>query len=145
MTDDEVINDLVSRVAKGEITFDKIRPLLEEQGLDELRIKQIVRKVDDEIQQALLAKSNSSSADQVIRIGVILLVIGAVLTIGSVVGLFSLGNSYLAIFAYGTLIAGVALIVGGLRRKKKKNLSQGSDALNRSFRLRDKRGVKNEE
>src|SRR5688572_11198789 len=143
MTDDELINDFVSRIAKGEITFDKIRPTLEERGLDELRIKQIVRKVDDEIQQALLTKSTSSSADQVIRIGVILLVIGAVLTIGSFAGLFSLQKSYLSIFAYGSLIAGLVLIVGGLRRKKKKNLSHGSDALNRSFRLRDK--MRNEE
>ena len=139
MTDDELINDLVSRIAKGEITFDKIRPMLEERGLDELRIKQIVRKVDDEIQQALVTKSTSSSVDQVIRIGVILLVIGAVLTIGSFAGLFSLQQSYLVIFAYGPLIAGLVLIVGGVRRKKK-NLTQGSDTLNRNFRLRSKPG-----
>jgi len=139
MTDDELINDLVSRIAKGEITFDKIRPMLEERGLDELRIKQIVRKVDDEIQQALVTKSTSSSVDQVIRIGVILLVIGAVLTIGSFAGLFSLQQSYLVIFAYGPLIAGLVLIVGGVRRKKK-NLTQGSDTLNRNFRLRGKPG-----
>ncbi|HEY5917729.1 MAG TPA: hypothetical protein VIU13_10025 [Chryseolinea sp.] len=142
MTDDELINDLVSRIAKGEITFDKIRPMLEERGLDELRIKQIVRKVDDEIQQALVTKSTSSSVDQVIRIGVILLVVGAVLTIGSFAGLFSLQQSYLVIFAYGPLIAGLVLIVGGVRRKKK-NLTQGSDTLNRNFRLRSK--MKNEE
>jgi hypothetical protein len=137
MNDDELINDFVSRIMKGEITFDKIRPLLEGQGLDESRIKMIVRMVDDEIQKTLLANSTSSSADQVIRIGIILLVIGAVFTIGSVAGFFSLGNSYLAIFAYGTLIAGLFLIVGGVKRKKK-NLNQGSDPINRSFRLRDK-------
>ena len=140
MTDDELINDFVSRIAKEEITFDKIRPLLEERGIDEVRIKQIVRKVDDEIQKSLLTKSNSSSADQVIWLGIVLLGIGAVLTIGSFAGLFSLGNGYAVIIAYCTLIGGLVVIVGGLRRKKKKNLTQGSDTPNRNFRLRDKRG-----
>lgn len=139
MTDDELINNFVSRIAKQEITFDKIRPILEEGGVDELRIKKIVRMVDDEIQKSLLTKSNSSSVDQVIVLGVVLLVIGVVLTIGSLAGIFSLDNSYTAIIAYGTLVAGPVLIVGGMRRKKKKNLAQGTDAPNRSFRLRDKR------
>jgi hypothetical protein len=140
MSDDELINDFVSRIAKGEITFDKIRPTLEGRGFDESRIKKIVWAADDEIQKSLLIKSNSSSVDQVILLGVVLLVIGAVLTIGSFAGLFSLGNSYMVIIAYCTLIGGLVLIVGGLRRKRKKNLTQGSDAPNRSFRLRDKRG-----
>ena len=139
MTDDELINDFVSRVEKGEITFDKIRPMLEERGVDELRIRQIVRGVDDEIQKSLLTKNNSSSVNQVILLGVVLLVIGAVITIASFLGLFSLGSGYMVI----TLIGGLVLLVGGLSRKKKKNLTQGSDALNRNFRLRDK--MRNEE
>jgi hypothetical protein len=138
MTDDELINDFVSRIAKGEITFDKIRPTLAERGFDESRIKKIVRAVDDEIQKSLLTKSTTSSLGQVILLGVVLLVIGAVLTIGSFAGLFSLGNSYMAIITYGTLIGGLVLLVGGIRRKKKKNLTQGSDTLNRSFRLRNR-------
>jgi hypothetical protein len=143
MTDDELINDFVARVAKGEITFDKIRPMLEERGVDEPRIKQIVRRVDDEIQKSLLAKSASSSLDQVILLGVVLFVIGAVLTISSFAGFFSLGNIYMAIITYGSLIGGLVLLVSGLRRKKKKNLAKGTGTLNRSFRLRDK--MRNEE
>ena len=143
MTDDELINDFVSRVAKDEITFDKIRPLLEERGIDEVRIKQIVRRVDDEIQKSLLTKSASTSVDQAISLGVVLFVIGAILTISSFAGLFSLGNSYMAIITYGSLIGGLVLIVGGMRRKKKKNLTPDSDTLNRRFRLRDR--MKNKE
>ena len=138
MTDDELINDFVSRIAKGEITFDKIRPTLEERGFDESRIKKIVWAVDDEIQKSLLTKSASSSVDQVILFGVLLFVTGAVLTISSFAGFFSLGNSYMVIITYGSLIGGLVLIVGGMRRKKKKNLTKGTDTLNRSFRLRKK-------
>ena len=145
MSDDDLINDFVSRIAKGEITFDKIRPTLEERGFDGPRIKKIVWRVDDEIQKSLLTKSNSASLDQVIVIGVVLSVIGAGLTLGSFAGLFSSGDRYIVVFAYGSLIAGLVLIVMGLRRKKKKNLSEGSDSLNRNFRLRDKRGMKKNE
>ena len=138
MSDDELINDFVSRIAKGEITFDKIRPTLVERGFDESRIKKIVWTVDDEIQKSLLTKSASSSVDQIILLGVVLFVIGALLTISSFAGFFSLGNSYMVIITYGSLIGGLVLIIGGMRRKKKKNLTQGSDTLNRSFRLRKK-------
>jgi hypothetical protein len=140
MSDDELVNDFVSKIAKGEITFDRIRPTLEERGLDEPRIKRIVWSVDDEIQKSLLTKSNSSSLDQVILLGTVLLAIGAGLTLGSLAGLISSGSRYLIVIAYGPLIAGPVLIVMGLRRKKKKNLNSGSAALNRNFRLRDKRG-----
>jgi hypothetical protein len=138
MTDDELVNDFVSRIEKGQITFDKIRPTLEERGLDEPRIKKIVWSVDDEIQKPLLTKSNSSSLDQVILFGIVLLIIGAGLTLGSLSGLISSGDKYLIVIAYGPFIGGLVLIVTGLRRKKKRNLNQGSDALNRNFRLRDK-------
>jgi len=143
MSDDELIHDFASRVAKGEITFDKIRPILEERGIDEPRIKQIVRRVDDEIQKSLLAKSASLSVDQVILLGVVLFVIGVILTISSFAGFFSLGNSYMVIITYGSLIAGLVLIVGGIRRKKKKNPAQGTDTLKRRFQLRNK--LRNEE
>ncbi len=138
MTDDELINDFVSRIAKGEITFDKIRPTLEERRFDESRIKKIVWAVDDEIQKSLLTKNASSSVDQVILLGVVLFVIGSVLTISSFAGFFSLGNSYMVIITYGSLIGGLVLIIGGKMRKKKKNHAHGSDTLNRSFRLRKK-------
>jgi hypothetical protein len=137
MTDDELVNDFVSRIAKEEITFDKIRPMLVELGLEEARIKKIVLSVDDEIQKSLLTKSTSSSPDLVISIGVILLVVGGGLIAGSFAGLFSSGNQYLTMIAYSSLIAGLVLIVMGVRRKKKKDLAQGSDALNRRFRLRN--------
>jgi len=96
--------------------------------------------VDDEIQKSLLTKSDSSSLDQVILLGVVSLVIGAGLTISSLAGLISSGDRYVIVIAYGPLIAGIVLVVAGIGRKKKKNLAHGPDVLNRNFRLRDKRG-----
>ncbi|HEX6891709.1 MAG TPA: hypothetical protein VF141_13475 [Chryseolinea sp.] len=138
MTDDELVNDFVSRIAKEEITFDKIRPTLVELGLDEVRIKKIVLRVDDEIQKSLLAKGTTSSPDRVILTGAVLLVVGVGLTVGSLAGLFSSGNYFFTMIAYSSLIAALVLIVVGLRRKKKKNFTQDSEVLDRRFRLRNK-------
>ncbi len=139
MTDDELINDFVSMVAKGEITFDKIRPMLEERGFDKLRIKQIVRRVDDEIQKSLLTKSNSSSVNQVI--------LHRSRTFGYWCGTYN--RLFCRAVFFGQQLHGYFCLRlpyrrarpdrGGMRRKKKKNLTQGTDALNRRFQLRDKR------
>ena len=70
MSDEELVHEYAAKVSKGEITFDKVRPLLEQQGIDETRVTQIVRKVDDEIQAALLTQSTTSSLEKVIRFGI---------------------------------------------------------------------------
>lgn len=136
MSDEELIHDFASKVSRGEITFDKVRPQLEQQGMDEVRIRQIVRRVDDEVQAALVTQSKSSSVDGVIRLGIMLIVIGGVVAIGSVAGLFSTANSVL-VFAYGPIVAGVVLLVSGMRRKKR--ILSGTDTSHRTFRVREKR------
>ena len=140
MTDDELVNDYAAKVSKGEITFDKIRPQLEQRGIDEARIKHKVRRVDDEVQAALLAKGTASSLDRVIHFGIVLVMMGSIVTLGSLAGLYSSGASYMVVIAYGPIVAGVVMIVAGIRRKKNKNMGSGSETLNRTFRVRDKRG-----
>jgi len=134
MSDEELVHEYAAKVSKGEITFDKVRPLLEQQGIDETRVTQIVRKVDDEIQAALLTQSTTSSLEKVIRFGIILIVVGVIVTLGSFAGFFSLGNGYMAVFGYGPIVAGLVMIVVGIRRKK--NVGSGSET--RTFRVRDK-------
>ena len=139
MSDDELVNHYVVKVSQGEITFDKIRPLLEQQGIEESRIKQIVRRVDDAVQAEVVAKSTASSLDRVIHFGIVFVAIGSMVTLGSLVGLYSSGASYMAVIAYGPIVAGLVMIVAGIRRKRNKNTGSGSETLNRTFRVRDRR------
>ena len=136
MTDEELVNDFAAKVSKGEITFDKVRPQLEQQGFEEARIKQIVRRVDDEVQAALVAKSAATSPERVIQIGTALAVIGGAIILGVATGLFSTDSQFLSAFAYGSLVAGIVMIVAGIRRKNNKNTGSGPATLKRTFRVR---------
>ena len=137
MSDEELVHDFASKVSRGEITFDKVRPQLEQLGIEEARIKQIVRRVDDEVQAALVAGSSRTSVDNIIRIGIALIVIGGAIILGSSAGFFSVESQYLGVLGYGPLVAGIVMAFVGIRRKSKKNSAPGSETLKRSFRIRD--------
>ena len=137
MTDDELVNDFADKVNRGILTFDKVRPGLEEMGLEESRVKEIVRRVDDEVQAALVAGSSRTSVDNIIRIGIALIVIGGAIILGSSAGFFSVESQYLGVLGYGPLVAGIVMAFVGIRRKSKKNTGPGSETLKRSFRVRD--------
>lgn len=135
MSDEELVHDFASKVSRGEITFDKVRPQLEQLGIEEARIKQIVRRVDDEVQAALVAGSTRTSVDAIIGIGVSLIVVGAVIILGSLAGFFSVENQYLGVIGYGPVVAGIVMAFVGIRRKRNKNTGPGSETLKRSFRV----------
>jgi hypothetical protein len=137
MSDEELVSDLASKVSRGEITFDKVRPHLEQLGIEEARVKQLVRRVDDEVQAKLVAGSTRSSVDTIIRIGIALIVVGGVIILGSSAGFFSVESQYLGVTGYGPLVAGIVMAFVGIRRKSTKNTGPGSDTLKRSFRVRD--------
>ena len=44
MSDEELVHDFASKVSRGEITFDKVRPQLEQLGMEEARIIFLVEK-----------------------------------------------------------------------------------------------------
>ena len=116
MTASELVQYFVDKVQRGEITFDKIRSELTQRGIAEHEIKVIVRQVDEELQNQLL--SGQTSYAQLIVVGVVVLLIGLVLTIGVHTGLFSLIRSYVLLFGYIPVVAGVSMIFVALRRKR---------------------------
>lgn len=138
MTDEELVKDFAAKVSKGEITFDKVRPQLEQLGIEEARVKQIVRRVDDEVQAALVSKSTATSPQSVIRIGILLVVIGGAVILGSLAGFFSIGSQYFSVMAYAPIIAGLVMIFVAIRRKNKDNTGSGSEPSNRKFQIRDR-------
>ena len=135
MSDEELVSDLASKVSKGEITFDKVRPQLEQLGIEEARVKELVRRVDDEVQAKLMAGSTGTSVQGVVRIGIALFVFGGAVILGSSAGFFSLESQYVSVIGYGPVIAGIVMIFVGIRRKGK-NSGPGSESLKRSFRVR---------
>jgi hypothetical protein len=121
MTNEGLIENFVNRIKVGEISFDQVRTELEAKGLDEQIIKVIVRHVDNEVQHGLISSSKRRTVDQYIFVGISATAIGFVLTVGSFAGLFTYGNSYLIVVAYGPLFGGLALLFVGLRSKKRRH------------------------
>ena len=136
MSDEELVIEFASKVSKGEITFDKVRPQLEQLGIEEARVKEIVRRVDDEVQAAVVSGSSRTSVDSVIRIGIASIVFGGAIILGSLAGFFAVKSQYLGVIGYGPLVAGIVMIFVGIRRKSKTNTGPGSETLKRSFRVR---------
>lgn len=124
MTTSELVQFFIDKVQRGEITFDKVRPELIQRGLTEDEIKTIVRQVDDELQIRLISGQNPSP--QLIVIGIVILVVGLILTVGVYAGLFSSIRSYIALFGYVPIVAGIAMIFVSLKRKRKDARTFGS-------------------
>jgi hypothetical protein len=135
MSDEELVSDLASKVSRGEITFDKVRPHLERLGIEEARVKLLVRQVDDEVQAKLVAGSNNTSAQSVVRTGIGLIVFGGAIIVGSLAGFISIESQYVSVIGYGPVVAGIVMIFVGIRRRNK-DTGSGSDTLKRSFRVR---------
>ena len=119
MTTSELVQFLVDKVQRGEITFDKVRPELIQRGLTEDEIKTVVRQVDNELQSQLM--SGQGSSPQLLVVGIVILVVGLILTVGIYAGLFSSIRSYVALFGYIPIVAGIAMIFVSLKRKMRKN------------------------
>ncbi len=125
MTTSELVQFFVDKVHRGEISFDKVRPELVSRGMAEDEIKLVVRRVDEELQNQLLADQRSSP--QLIVVGIVILAIGLAVTIGIYAGLFSSIRSFVALFGYIPVVAGIAMIFVSLKRKRgKKSRTFGS-------------------
>jgi hypothetical protein len=123
MTTSELVDYYVVKVHRGEITFDKVRPELVQRGMSENEIKEIVRLVDEELRNRMLSGPNSSK--RLIVGGTVVLTIGLIITISAYLGLFSAIRAYIG-FGYVPILAGISMIISGLRRRKGKDTKFGS-------------------
>ena len=119
-TTSELVQFFVDKVQRGEITFDKVRPELMSRGMGEDEIKIVVRRVDEELQNQLL--SGQKSSPQLIVVGIIISAVGVILTIAVHSGFFSSIRSYVALFGYIPIVAGIAMIFVSLKRRNRKRV-----------------------
>lgn len=137
MTIDQRAENFADDVARGHMAFDEVRKRLESEGVEEETIRKIVRLVDDEVQRRLLEQNKKFGSSQLIIAGLFLTALGLIITIGSLLGSFSLGKS-IAIIAYGPLFGGLVILFAGIRRKNKKKISnEFPDRLKRKRQERD--------
>jgi hypothetical protein len=128
MTNLELVDYYVEKVHRGEITFDKVRPELVQRGIAENDIRTIVRQVDEALQNRIL--SGRTSSNRLIVGGIVIFTIGLIITVSAYVGLFSAIRAYIG-FGYVPILAGISMIISGLRRRKGKDARFGSRMQNK--------------
>ncbi|OEK04914.1 hypothetical protein [Roseivirga misakiensis] len=95
--------------AKNGKDFGEIRSDLSQFGLADKEVTEIIKYVDNQLMNDALRGSVKSHKREYFLVGCFLLIIGLFITLGTYLGIISMGNSYL--ISYGPIIAGLGLIV----------------------------------
>jgi hypothetical protein len=128
MTTSELVDYYVERLHRGEITFDKVRPELVQRGITENDIRTIVRQVDEVLQNRMV--SGQTSSNRLIVGGIFVSTIGLIITISAYAGFFSTIRAYIG-FGYVPILAGISMIISGLRRRNAKDAKFGTRLQNK--------------
>jgi len=97
--------------------FSQIRKELNDKGIDETTIKNVVREIDNKILAGDVKKAGKLKARELRLIGWTLMIIGGVATLGTYFQWFDVKGYH--IVAYGPVIAGYLLIVAARKAQRK--------------------------
>ncbi len=133
----QTIDYYIQRLSDKNFQIYDVRRELEQQKVAEEEIRIIVRAVDDELQHRLQHGNPGETASQFIRIGIILVIVGVVLTTLALSGILKMGR--LLILAYSPFFIGLSMILVGFLKRKTKNSKPLS--LNRDDELQTKKDI----
>jgi hypothetical protein len=120
------IEEMVQRKLKGE-SYTRIRKELGELGLDEKEVHRAVRNIDEKVLQEELNRKAAGKSKQWYRAGILLAIVGLILTLGANRGIFL---AYLPKWIiYSPFFAGIALMLysrySGTRKPASNNDGSG--------------------
>lgn len=91
------------------MTIYDIHKQLQLQQIPDDEIKEIIRVIDNYIINQALVKATTTKIKEIHWVGIVLTIIGATITFGSLLGILPTGNSF--IIAYGPLLGGLSTII----------------------------------
>ncbi|MBU0489244.1 MAG: hypothetical protein KKD31_14960 [Bacteroidetes bacterium] len=97
--------------------YSEIRKTLASKNLDEDRIKDLIRHIDNQIIKDELLKTKNRKAFELIIAGSVVSVVGLAITIGTFLGVINMGDSFL--LAYGPILGGLGMLFAGLGKYRK--------------------------
>ena len=119
----QTIDHYIQRLADKKFEIYQVRTELEQQNFVEREIKIIVCAFDHEIQRRLHTRSSKDNAGEFIRFGVILMIIGGLITAASLTDLINI-KKFLFI-TYGPFFVGLSMLLVGLFKRTNKKISDG--------------------
>ena len=112
------IEELIEQKLNG-VSYTRIRSQLAEQGLSDEEIKSIIREVDERVLRAEIEGGARERARSWYRIGLVIAVVGLLLTIGINAGWMLKGTPRWII--YGPFFVGILLMYYGRRLQQKQS------------------------
>ena len=111
----QIVDHFLGEKRKGK-DFTEIGRELKKLNLKDETVKEILKEIDRQIflEEAVTVKQKG--INESIWIGLVLIVLGVVFTIGSLTGFITGGHAI--VLMYGPLIAGIVLVVRGTRKRK---------------------------
>jgi len=110
----EIEEEYLTKKKEGH-SFSEIRKELKVKGLTDEQVKVVIRSIDNKIIKEEVNKSNRSTRRQIIFMGLVLTLIGLLITIGTYTGFINIGQSF--ILSYGPIFGGIGLIGVGLNKR----------------------------
>ncbi|RKD86032.1 hypothetical protein [Mangrovibacterium diazotrophicum] len=101
------------------MSFGEIRSRLASEGVAEEDIRVIIRLIDNQILRGDVKKSRNQKARELIAVGLVISVVGIIVTLGTYLGYINTGNSYLV--AYGPVLGGAGIAAGGWSQYNRKD------------------------
>ncbi len=124
------IEELAREKMEGK-SYSSIRNELSESGMSEMEVKDLIRQVDERVLSETMKQGDPNRAQQWYRFGLILAVIGLILTIGYNAGIIL--ENMPALLIYSPFIAGILVMFYGrfLQRKRSTPSDPGTGAIRR--------------
>jgi len=124
------IEELAREKMEGK-SYSSIRKELAESGMSEVEVKDLIRQVDERVLSETMKQGDLNRSQQWYRFGLILAVIGLILTIGYNAGIIL--KNLPALLIYSPFIAGILVMLSGrfLQRKQSVPPDTGTGAIRR--------------
>jgi len=124
------IEELAREKMEGK-SYSSIRNELSESGMSEMEVKDLIRQVDERVLSETMKQGDPNRAQQWYRIGLILAMIGLILTIAYNAGIIF--ENLPAVLMYSPFFVGILVMVYGrfLQRKRSTPSDPGTGAIRR--------------
>lgn len=114
----ETIKSFTEKIVSGQMEFSDLRKTLENQNLESDEINVVVGQVNKRVMRAAQMKEVNTNGKDLLYGGLILAILGLILTIGTFTGLIDLEG--IRVLAYGPIAGGLIMAMVGKSRMDRK-------------------------
>ena len=119
----KIVEYFLEKLNEKNFDLSDVRKALEKENYPEEEIRSVVKMLDNELHRQAFDKVNQSSRINLMGLGLVLVGIGLVVTVGTFTGLIPSGNSF--ILAYGPILGGISISVSAYLSKKRNKTARG--------------------